>query len=128
MVGGGPPERLNSLRGLSVLSRGLSGLTRGTSVESSASAVLLRNSWEDKFFSMLMLDENGNATNAAAAAAVASGGDGVVPQTANNAGGPHSGPVRVSDRSLDIDSNGMPIQNHEPGADDLSSVSSSDMP
>ena len=114
--GGGPPERLNSLRGLSVLSRGLSGLTRGTSVESSASAVLLRNSWEDKFFSMLMLDENGNATNAAAAAAAASGGE------------HQGGPVRISDRSLDIDSNGMPIQNHEPGVDDLSSVSSSDMP
>ena len=121
---GGPPERLNSLRGLSVLSRGLSGLTRGTSVESSASAVLLRNSWEDKFFSMLMLDENGNATNAAQAAAVAAGGDGTMQQTANG----HVGPVRVSDRSLDIDSNGMPLQNHEPGADDLSSVSSSDMP
>lgn len=47
-----PPSRLNSLMSRN-LSRGVSGL----SVESSASAVL-RNSWEDKFFSMLMLGEN----------------------------------------------------------------------
>ena len=47
-----PPSRLNSLRGIS------RGISRGLSVESSASAVLLRNSWEDKFFSMLMLGEN----------------------------------------------------------------------
>ena len=130
---GGPPDRMNSLRGLSVLSRGLSGLARGTSVESSASAVLLRNSWEDKFFSMLMLDENGNATNAAAAAAAASAGDfGPTPMapgaTALANGQQQNGPVRVSDRSLGIDSNGMPLRNNERGADDLSSVSSSDMP
>ena len=57
-----PPSRLSSLaRGLS---RGLSNLSRGVSVESSASAALLRNSWEDKFFSMLMSDQN----DAAAAA------------------------------------------------------------
>jgi hypothetical protein len=121
----GPPERFNSLRGLSVLSRGISGLARGTSTGSSASAVLMRNSWEDKFFSMLMLDENGQNVN--------QGGG-------HDQGGPISlapgvttsiqggGPVRVSDRSLDIDSNGMPLQNHEPGVDDLSSVSSSDIP
>lgn len=54
-----PPDRLNSLRGISTLSRGLSGLTRGASEQSSASAVLMRNSWEDKFFSMLMLDGSG---------------------------------------------------------------------
>lgn len=40
-----PPSRLNSLRGIS---RGISGLSRGASVESSASAVLMRNSWEGK--------------------------------------------------------------------------------
>mmetsp|Transcript_13037 Transcript_13037/g.28561 ORF Transcript_13037/g.28561 Transcript_13037/m.28561 type:complete len:511 (+) Transcript_13037:144-1676(+) len=62
------PDRLNSLRGISALSRGISGLPRGTSVESSASAVLMRNSWEDKFFSMLMLDEQQNAAAAAAQA------------------------------------------------------------
>lgn len=48
-----PPSRLNSL-----ISRGLSRGVSGLSVDSSASAVLLRNSWEDKFFSMLMLGEN----------------------------------------------------------------------
>ena len=53
-----PPDRMNSLRGISTLSRGVSGLTRGASEQSSASAVLMRNSWEDKFFSMLMLDGN----------------------------------------------------------------------
>lgn len=125
---GGPPERLNSLRGISVLSRGLSGLTRGTSIESQNSAVLLRNSWEDKFFSMLMLDDNGNATTNGAVdvnnAAVP--GEPPVPATSN--GTPANGPVRVSERSMDIDSNGMPVHNTEPGADDLSSVSSSDMP
>jgi len=125
----GPPvERFNSLRGLSVLSRGLSGLARGTSVESSASAVLLRNSWEDKFFSMLMLDENGNATNAAQAAAAASGNSSMTPGTTTSANGQQGGPVRVSDRSLDMDSSGMMLQNQEEGADELSSVSSSDMP
>lgn len=60
---GAPPDRLNSLRGISTLSRGLSSVNRGTSVESSASAVLMRNSWEDKLFSMLMLDEQ-HAQNA----------------------------------------------------------------
>ena len=47
-----PPSRLNSLRGIS------RGVSRGVSEQSSASAVLMRNSWEDKFFSMLMLGEN----------------------------------------------------------------------
>lgn len=46
-----PPSRLNSLRGIS------RGVSRGVSEQSSASAVLMRNSWEDKFFSMLMLGE-----------------------------------------------------------------------
>eukprot|EP00978_Attheya_sp_CCMP212_P011309 scaffold27876_cov51-Attheya_sp.AAC.2 len=48
---GQPPSRANSMRGVSTMS------FRGISSESSASAVLLRNSWEDKFFSMLMLGE-----------------------------------------------------------------------
>lgn len=47
-----PPSRLNSLRGIS------RGVSRGVSEQSSISAVLMRNSWEDKFFSMLMLGEN----------------------------------------------------------------------
>ena len=64
-----PPSRFGSLaRGLS---RGLSNLSRGVSVESNASAVLLRNSWEDKFFSMLMLGENDAAAAAAAQNAMA---------------------------------------------------------
>lgn len=64
-----PPSRLSSLaRGLS---RGLSNLSRGVSVESSASAALLRNSWEDKFFSMLMADQNDAAAAAAAQNAMA---------------------------------------------------------
>jgi hypothetical protein len=62
-----PPSRLNSLRGIS------RGVSRGVSGESSASAVLLRNSWEDKFFSMLMLGENEQTQHAQAAAAAASG-------------------------------------------------------
>eukprot|EP00934_Nitzschia_sp_Nitz4_P004660 Nitzschia sp. Nitz4//scaffold2_size372955//256108//257823//NITZ4_000450-RA/size372955-processed-gene-0.440-mRNA-1//1//CDS//3329546859//4650//frame0 len=53
-----PPDRLNSLRGISGLSRGISGLSRGASVESQSSA-LLTNTWEDKFFSMLMTGEKG---------------------------------------------------------------------
>lgn len=64
-----PPSRLSSLaRGLS---RGISNLSRGISAESSASAALLRNSWEDKFFSMLMLGENEAAAAAAAQNAAA---------------------------------------------------------
>lgn len=59
MLPSGPPSRFSSLRGFS------RGLSRGISVESSASAVVMRNSWEDKFFSMLMLGE----TEAGAAAA-----------------------------------------------------------
>jgi len=60
-----PPSRLNSLRGISRgLSRGISGM----SVDSSASAVLLKNSWEDKYFSMLMLGETEQAAAQAAQA------------------------------------------------------------
>lgn len=55
-----PLSRLNSLRGLS------RGMSRGMSVESSASAVVMRNSWEDKVFSMLMLGESEAGAAAAA--------------------------------------------------------------
>ena len=51
-----PPDRLASLRGISNLSRGISSLSRGASIESQSSA-LLSNTWEDKFFSMLMSGE-----------------------------------------------------------------------
>mmetsp|Transcript_9156 Transcript_9156/g.14077 ORF Transcript_9156/g.14077 Transcript_9156/m.14077 type:complete len:426 (+) Transcript_9156:185-1462(+) len=60
---GVPPSRLTSLRGLSM------GLSRGISEQSSGSAILLRNSWEEKFFSMLMLGENEQSAAAAVAAA-----------------------------------------------------------
>ncbi len=53
-----PPDRLSSLRGISNLSRGISSLSRGASIESQSSA-LLSNTWEDKFFSMLMSGEKG---------------------------------------------------------------------
>ena len=48
-----PMGRLTSLRGLSNLTRGISGLSRAASTESQGSG-LLSNPWEDKFFSMLM--------------------------------------------------------------------------
>lgn len=99
-----PPSRLNSLRGIS------RGVSRGVSGESSASAVLLRNSWEDKFFSMLMLGENEQAQAVAAAAGnpITEGGMDVV--IANEAaillkergGGGRLGQLspQVSDRTL----------------------------
>jgi len=106
---GAVPGRLNSLRGISQLSRGLS---RGASIESSASAVLMRNSWEDKFFSMLMLEGNGdqtaNAANVAPTPIV--GGNNVTSSEA---------PATVSNRSSNFTPN--------TGDNDLSSVSSADM-
>jgi len=60
---GVPPSRLASLRGLS------RGVSRGISEQSNGSAILLRNSWEEKFFSMLMLGENEQTAAAAVAAA-----------------------------------------------------------
>jgi hypothetical protein len=132
----GGPGRMHSLRGISTLSRGLSGLSngltgglsslaRGTSVESSTSAVLLRNSWEDKFFSMLMLDEN-----QASAAAGQSAGEANAMSMVNmlaHTGMPSAhptAPVTVSDRSIEINQ----AQLHDSDDHDLSSVSSSDMP
>lgn len=53
-----PPNRLNSLRGISAL-RSISGLSRGLSVDSTGSAVLMRSAWEDKLFSQIMLGDNG---------------------------------------------------------------------
>jgi hypothetical protein len=90
----GGPDRLNSLRGISTLSRGLSGLSRGASIESNASAVLMRNSWEDKFFSMLMLGET--EQNAAAAANGAVLGPTPIAPGAT----PSNGPVTVSSGSM----------------------------
>lgn len=59
---GGLNQRFNSLRGISTLSRGLSGLSRGQSIESTASGMVMKTSWDDKLFSMLMLGgENGGS-------------------------------------------------------------------
>ena len=49
-----PPARMNSLRGISALSRGISSFSRGLSTESQGGI----NAFEDKFFSMLMNGEN----------------------------------------------------------------------
>jgi hypothetical protein len=53
-----PPNRFNSLRGISAL-RSLSGLSRGLSVDSTGSPLVMRTAWEDKLFSQIMLGENG---------------------------------------------------------------------
>ena len=112
-----PPDRMNSLRGISTLSRGLSGLTRGASVESSASAVLMRNSWEDKFFSMLMLEGNDQGMN-----------------DVNLSPTPIGGPVTISDNSSSINMQSLPGKGPisrtaaASGDDDLSDVSSGDLP
>lgn len=103
---GAPPERFNSLRGISALTRGLS---RGASIESSASAVLLRNSWEDKFFSMLMLDANDqNGSNNMTMNSM------IYPTPIQERGSSSAQPA-VSNRSAEDNA-------------DLSSVSSSDIP
>lgn len=73
-----PTGRLTSLRGLSHLSRGISGLSRGASVESQGSGVL-SNTWEDKFFSMLMTGDKTAAANFAAAALQQGNADAVNP-------------------------------------------------
>jgi HSF-type DNA-binding len=99
-----PPSRMNSLRGIS------RGVPRGASEQSSVSAVLLRNSWEDKFFSMLMLGENEQAQQQAQAAIDAVNG----------------GPI--SDASLDaaIAHDAGPIMNTRSHATDRLSLSRQD--
>jgi TolA-binding protein len=57
-----PPSRMDSLRGISTLSRGISNLSRGLSTESQGSAIL-GNAFEDKFFSMLMNGEKQGSGN-----------------------------------------------------------------
>jgi hypothetical protein len=121
-AGNVPPGRLNSL----LSSRGLSGLARGTSVESTSSAVLLRNSWEDKFFSMLMLGENEN--NAAAGTPLGGGTAmamaNMMAQTSMSSNN-RAAPVTVSNRSIEIDQGQLDDSERD---HDLSSVSSSDIP
>lgn len=58
-----PPNRLNSLRGLSTATRGVSGLVRGGSVESSTSMLNGPTLWEDRLFSQIMLDGSERATS-----------------------------------------------------------------
>lgn len=112
---GGAPHRLNSLRGISTLTRGLSGMSRGASVESSASAVLMKNSWEDKFFSMLMLGENEQTPS------VIDGMNNIMmsPTPLAPGMGMGIGPATVSNQSSRANAHGMN------GDDDLSDVSDS---
>jgi len=58
-----PPARLTSLGTLSNLSRNISNLSRGTSMESQSSA-FLNNAFEDKIFSMIVANESKAALNA----------------------------------------------------------------
>jgi hypothetical protein len=115
---GAPPDRMNSLRGISTLSRGVSGLTRGASVESSASAVLMRNSWEDKFFSMLMLDNNNSEQPLTEANLSPTPIAERTPATVSN--------TSMTLQSLSTDKGNL--QNLPEQDDDLSDVSSGDMP
>ena len=72
------------------IGRGLSvGVPRGLSTDSSASAVLMKNSWEDKFFHALMLGDN-DAAVAAQQQIAAGNGAGSLGGGANNLA---SGPV-----------------------------------
>jgi hypothetical protein len=82
---GGLNQRFSSLRGFSTLSRGLSGLTRGASIESTASGMIMKNSWDDKLFSMLMLGDNAQAQDQVAAL-----------ETDANNGGPSSRDMQSS--------------------------------
>ncbi|GAX14501.1 hypothetical protein FisN_11Hh037 [Fistulifera solaris] len=104
-------DRLNSLRGISQFSRGLS---RGASVESSASAALLRNSWDEKLFSMLMSEGEHNGTNLNGAALV---------NPTPMAEGHNAAAQVVSNRSSKYHEDPA-----DDGANDMSSVSSSDIP
>lgn len=131
---GVPPERLNSLRGISGISQlsGLSGLARGASVESTTSAVLMRNSWEDKYFSMLMLDGNNHDPNAQGAAPIASLNNGTLPNLMSLGGLTSTmtngnAPATVSDRSNNIFFMNGAAPTNAQNNDELSSVSSSEL-
>ncbi|GKY93177.1 hypothetical protein MPSEU_000285600 [Mayamaea pseudoterrestris] len=68
-------NRFSSLRGISALSRGLSGLSRGQSIESTASGVVMKSSWDDKLFSMIMLgNENASGPSVETAGTQQDGG------------------------------------------------------
>ena len=73
------------------IGRGLSvGMPRGLSTDSSASAVLMKNSWEDKFFHALMLGDNDAAAAAQQQIAAGNGGGSIGGTNTNFASGPVS--------------------------------------
>jgi len=73
------------------IGRGLSvGMPRGLSTDSSASAVMMKNSWEDKFFHALMLGDNDAAVAAQQQMAAGNGGGSVGGVGTNFASGPVS--------------------------------------
>lgn len=73
------------------IGRGLSvGMPRGLSTDSSASAVLMKNSWEDKFFHALMLGDNDAAAAAQQQIAAGNGGGSLGGANNNFASGPVS--------------------------------------
>lgn len=125
-----PLSRLNSLRGIS------RGMSRGMSVESSASAVLMRNSWEDKFFSMLMLGEseagaaaaaNAYAEQAFAAANAEAAPDAPMPDTQVHAAVAGASVV-AAESPRQSEGFGKPDFSPQLSERSLSSVSTSDMP
>lgn len=130
----GPPSRLNSLRGIS-FNRGIS---RGLSVESTASAQLMRNSWEDKFFSVLMLGESeasavaaaNSAAEAASASAAGNGGTTAAAATTMPASGPMSDTMVEAALAEAAAEAGVGITSTDDSGKrgSLSSVSTSDMP
>ena len=95
-----PPARMDSMPGISTLSRGISNLSRGLSTESQGSAIL-GNAFEDKFFSMLM---NGEANKQAAAGVNASNFMNPTPINMNNMNQQHRG--RSNDVKMEQASNG----------------------
>ena len=73
------------------IGRGLSvGMPRGLSTDSAASAVLMKNSWEDKFFHALMLGDNDAAAAAQQQIAAGNGGGSIGGATSNFASAPVS--------------------------------------
>jgi hypothetical protein len=118
-----PGSRLNSLRGISRgVSRNMSsGLSRNMSVESSASAVLMRNSWEDKFFSTLML---GDANNEGAAGGGNNAATQPLSDAAVEAALAQAAGIDGTNDLVEADATEGLVRN----TSDLSSVSTSDMP
>jgi hypothetical protein len=114
---GAPAERFNSLIGVSSLSRGLSGLSRGASIESQGS-VMLRNQWEDKFFSMLMLGENGQPVQQQQQVSIGGGGSqqqqqhGGMNNNNNNNGMDQMHPTPMADHVVGLINRGLSLNNN----------------